>query len=118
MGTKLYSEYTETKVPVSQGPLCQGNAKGPSPYNLKWGSEEAEKSRLVPKVLSLPGLPDAAGHSSDESRSLPTAILGFQEGHVTFRSQISHRLVHDFGKAGKTEKGDVTGWCPQANLER
>lgn len=78
--------------------------RGPSPHNLKQGSEEAEKSRLVPGVLSLPGLPDAAGNSSDEGRSLPTAVLGFQEGHVTFRGQISHRLMHDFGKAGKREK--------------
>jgi hypothetical protein len=73
-------------------------------------------SPVCSKVLSLPGLPDATGHSSDESRSLPTAVLGFQEGHVTFRSQISHRLMHDFGKAGKIEKGDVSGWCPQAKL--
>lgn len=79
--------------------------RGPSPHNLKRGSEEAEKSRLVLRVLSLPGLPDAAGHSSDEGRSLPTAVLGFQEGHIAFRSQVSHRLVHDFGKAGKRKEG-------------
>lgn len=113
LGTKLYSEYTDKSPSLTGSSL----PRGPSSHNLKRGSEEAEKPRLVPKLLSLPGLPDAAGHGSDESCSLPTAVLGFQEGHVTFRSQISHRLMHDLGKAGEGEKGDVTDWC-QGKLER
>lgn len=98
--------------------LCRGNAKGSSSsFKLKRGSGHEAEVLVWSLALPLPGLTDAAGHRSDKSRALPTAVLRFQEGHVTFGSQIFHCLVHDFGKAGKRERRGVTGLCLQVKLE-
>lgn len=118
-GVKLYSEYTETKS-QSHRVLSVQEMTGGSihPHNLKQEAAAQQRSPVWSPTLPLPRLPDAAGHCSDKSCSLPTAVLGLQERHIAFRSQISHGLMHDFGKAGKRERRDVTGSCPPRKLER
>lgn len=85
--------------------------QGTASDNLKQGTG-GSKGSLFPQTLSLSSLTDAAGHSSDESCTLPTAILWLQEGHITSRSQVLYSLMHHLGEAGevgrRTQKEDLS----------
>lgn len=63
-------------------------------------------------------LPLATTHRSDEGGTLTAAVLGQQEGDVTFGGEVLHRLLEDPRETGKRWEGDRKLWSGGTDKQR